>query len=192
MRSPAQRARTLKNRLVAGTAIVAGGLLAYGLLVERGDVAPDATQGDDERGYYLKRARLVEHGPDGAPRIVLRAASIEQQLADQSVLLTDIEVDYNAPDAGAWMVTAGRGRMLPGGKALLLSGDVLVQGTEESRSAVIRTDELTYDTGTSVIQTAEPVNVQFGEHRLEGRGLRIVLNAGTLRLESNVHGRFNP
>lgn len=192
MRSPAQRARALTNRLVAGTALLAGGLLAYGLLVERGDVAPDAPQDDEDRGYYLTRARLVEHGPDGAPRIVLHAASIEQQLADQSVLLTDIEVDYNAPEAGAWVVTAGHGRMLPGGTALLLSGDVLVQGSEASRSAVIRTDELAYDTATSVIQTAEPVTVQFGEHRLEGRGLRIVLNAGTLRLESNVHGRFNP
>jgi lipopolysaccharide export system protein LptC len=43
-----------------------------------------------------------------------------------------------------------------------------------------------------VIQTADPVSVQFGAHQLEGRGLRVVLNDATLRLESNVHGRFNP
>jgi lipopolysaccharide export system protein LptC len=43
-----------------------------------------------------------------------------------------------------------------------------------------------------VIQTADPVAVQFGAHHLEGRGLRVVLDDGSLRLESNVRGRFNP
>jgi LPS export ABC transporter protein LptC len=76
--------------------------------------------------------------------------------------------------------------------ALLLSGDVRVTGNEARGTALIRTDQLSYDTTTSVIQTAEPVSVQFGNHRLEGRGLRVVLNDGTLRLESNVHGHFVP
>jgi len=57
---------------------------------------------------------------------------------------------------------------------------------------VIRTDELAYDSTTSVVQTAEPVTLQFGQHRLEGRGLRAALKEGTLKLESNVHGRFTP
>jgi LPS export ABC transporter protein LptC len=76
--------------------------------------------------------------------------------------------------------------------ALLLSGDVLVTGHEERGAATIRTDQLSYDTTTSVIQTAEPVAVQFGTHELQGRGLRVVLNDGTLKLESSVHGRFVP
>ena len=74
------------------------------------------------------------------------------------------------------------------------SGGTFTDGVliNERGDAVIRTDQLSYDTGTSVIQTAEPVSVQFGAHHLEGRGLRVVLNDGTLRLESNVHGRFVP
>jgi LPS export ABC transporter protein LptC len=82
--------------------------------------------------------------------------------------------------------------MPPDHGSLLLSGDVLVTGHESRGTAVIRTDYLAYDTNSSVIQTSDPVAVQFGEHHLEGRGLRVVLNDGTLRLESNVHGRFNP
>ena len=42
------------------------------------------------------------------------------------------------------------------------------------------------------MQTAEPVTVRFGSHELRGRGLRADLNTGTLRLESNVNGRFTP
>lgn len=191
MRSAAQRARTLSRGGVAALAIVAGALLAYGLLAGRDDDIA-ATTADEERGYYLTRATLTEMGVDGAPRIVLRAELIEQRLADQNVLLSDLSVDYNTADSGNWTVTADRGRLLPDASSLRLSGDVVIRGTETRGSAVIRTDELTYDTKTSLVQTAEPVAVEFGPHTLQARGLRVALNDGTMRLESNVHGRFKP
>jgi LPS export ABC transporter protein LptC len=191
MRSAAQRARTLSRGVVAALAIVAGALLAYGLLAGRDDDIA-ATTADEERGYYLTRATLTEMGVDGAPRIVLRAELIEQRLADQNVLLSDLSVDYNTADSGNWTVTADRGRLLPDASSLRLSGDVVIRGTETRGSAVIRTDELTYDTKTSLVQTAEPVAVEFGPHTLQARGLRVALNDGTMRLESNVHGRFKP
>lgn len=192
MRSAAQRARVLRRRLLTGTAIVAGAWLGYGVLMGGGDPI-EATAADEERGYYLNTATLTEFGPDGAPRLVLRADTIEQRLPDRSVELADLVIDYQTPEAGAWTVTAAQGRMPPDATSLLLSGDVQVTGREaRAGPAVIHTDQLSYDTTTSVIQTAEPVTVQFGVHRLEGRGLRVVLNEGTLRLESNVHGRFIP
>lgn len=192
MRSAAQRARLLRRRLLTATAIVAAAWLAYGMLAGRDDDEFEAAAPDDERGYYLNAATLTEFGPDGAPRIVLRADTIEQRLADQSVLLANLAIDYQTAEAGAWTVTAARGRMPVSATALLLSGDVQVTGSEARGTAVIRTDQLSYDTVTSVIQTAEPVAVQFGAHQLNARGLRVVLNDGTLRLESNVHGRFVP
>jgi len=108
------------------------------------------------------------------------------------VLLSDLSLDYRTAASGTWMVTARQGRMPPDRGSLLLSGDVTVRGTEARGTAVIRTDRLAYNTTSSVIQTADPVSVSFGKHELRGRGLRVVLNDGTLRLESNVHGRFNP
>lgn len=192
MRSAAQRARILRDRLVAAAAALAAVALAYGVFVGGGEEDLDAGPVEDERGYYLKAATLTEMGVDGAPRIVLRADTIEQRLADGSVLLYDLDVDYRTPEAGLWTVTSERGRMPPDRGSLLLSGDVTVTGEQARGAAVIRTDNLSYDTESSVIQTADPVAVQFGAHRLEGRGLRVVLNDGSLRLESNVRGRFNP
>ena len=192
MRSTAQRTRILRQRLLTSVAIVAGAWLAYGVLIGGDDDEFESAAADDERGYYVNAATLTEFGPDGAPRIVLRADSIEQRLADQSVLLSNLALDYQTAEAGAWTVTAAQGRMPAAATALLLSGDVLVTGHEARGTAVIRTDQLSYDTVTSVIQTAEPVSVQFGPHSLQGRGLHVVLNDGTLRLESNVHGRFVP
>lgn len=192
MRSAAQRPHIVKRRLVTVAATLAGALLVYGLLNGRIDEEIDAATADEERGYYLTTATLTEMGPEGSPRIVLRADSIEQRLPDGSVLLYDLDIDYTTPESGAWTVTSQRGRMPPDHGSLLLSGDVLVTGQEARGAAVIRTDNLAYDTASSVIQTADPVTVQFGAHHLEGRGLRVVLDDATLRLESNVHGSFNP
>jgi LPS export ABC transporter protein LptC len=193
MRPAPQRARRLTHRLVIACAIVAGATLAWQILGGGDDDEIEATATDEDRGYYLNDTRLTEFGPDGTPRIVLQADSIEQRLSDQSVLLHDLSVDYSTPQAGKWTVTAAQGRLPQSATALLLSGDVRVTGHDEARgAALIRTDQLSYDTTTSVIQTAEPVSVQFGKHNLEARGLRVVLNDGTLRLESNVHGHFAP
>jgi LPS export ABC transporter protein LptC len=192
MRSAAQRARALRRRLVNVAAILATALAGYGILGGRGDDKIEVATTNEDRGYYLTDARLTEMGPDGSPRIVLHAASVEQRLSEQTVLLSDLEIDYRSTEAGTWTVTADRGRLLPDGTSLMLSGDVLIRGTEARGTAVIRTDNLAYNTQTSVIQTSEPVSLQFGPHSLEGRGLRVSLNAATLRLESNVHGLFKP
>jgi LPS export ABC transporter protein LptC len=192
MRPPAQLQDTLKRRLVTVSAFAAGLALVYGIFgaPDESDIAAGAA--GEDRGYFVRDATLTEMGVDGTPRIVLRSRSIEQQLSDQSVLLEDLELDYKSTDAGTWRVTAERGRMPPDHGSLLLSGDVTVTGTEARGTAIIRTDNLAYDTTSGLVQTADPVAIRFGPHELNGRGLRLVLNEGTLRLESNVHGRFNP
>jgi LPS export ABC transporter protein LptC len=194
MRSAADRTRRLSQRIVTMVAVVAGGALLFNMLAGRPDDATESAAAAEERGYYLNDARLTELGADGRPRVVVRAKSIEQQLADQSVHLAQLELDYSTQQQGEWHVTADRGRMPSDHESLQLEGNVLVVGAAERSKgkAVIRTDELTYDTRTNVVQTAAPVTVDFGPHQLRGRGLRVGLNQGTLRLESNVNGQFNP
>ena len=194
MRSAADRTRHLIQRIVTMVAVVAGGALLLNLLAGSPDDATESAAAADERGYYLTDARLTELGADGRPRVVVRASSIEQQLADQSVHLAQIELDYTTQKQGEWRVTADRGRMPSDRGSLLLAGNVLVVGAAERSAgqAIIRTDELAYDTRTNVVQTAAPVTVDMGPHQLRGRGMRVSLNQGTLRLESNVYGQFNP
>jgi LPS export ABC transporter protein LptC len=171
---------------------LAGAVLLFELLAGRGreDLGPG--ERETHRGYYMEDATLTEMGADGQPRIVVHAANIEQQLADDSVVLSDLRLDYVTGDAGSWTVTAASGRMPPDRSSLLLSGDVTVTGSEDQGSPVIVTDRLTYDTAADYIQTPEFVSIRFGSHVLGGRGLRANLNTGTLRLESNVNGRFTP
>jgi LPS export ABC transporter protein LptC len=194
MRSAAQRTRELIRRGVTMVAIVAGAASLLHILTGPSDDEAVAAAAPDERGYYLSEARLTELGEDGTPRVIVRAQSIEQQLSDQSVRLAQLELDYNTASQGRWHVTADGGRMPSDRSTLLLQGNVQVTGSAErdSGQAVIRTDELAYDTRTNVVQTAAPVTVEFGPHKLQGRGLHVGLNQGTLRLESNVNGQFKP
>jgi LPS export ABC transporter protein LptC len=194
MRSAADRTRQLIQRAVTMVAVVAGGALLLKLLAGGPDDATESTTAADERGYYLNEATLTELGPDGRPRVVVRAKSIEQQLADQSVNLAQIELDYTTQKQGEWHVTADRGRMPSDRGSLQLQGNVRVVGSAERSEgkAIIRTDELAYDTRTNVVQTAAPVTLEFGPHELRGRGMHVGLNQGTLRLESNVNGQFKP
>jgi LPS export ABC transporter protein LptC len=171
---------------------LAGAVLLFELLAGRGRevLGPDTSA--ERRGYYMEDATLTEIGADGRPRIVVHAKDIEQQLADDSVVLTDLRLDYTTGKAGRWTVTAKRGRMPPDRGSLLLAGDVTVTGSEDQGSPVIVTEQLAYDTASEYIQTAEFVTIRFGHHVIGGRGLRVDLNTGTLRLESNVNGRFTP
>jgi LPS export ABC transporter protein LptC len=177
---------------VGFAALLAGGYMVA-QLVGRDDDGLATEPAAAERGYYLNDATLTDLGPDGKARVVVRARTIEQQVKDSSVHLADLQLDYTTQKQGLWHVTADRGEM-PDRNSLLLQGNVRVTGHTDAQQgeAVILTDELSYDTRSKVVQTAAPVTVQFGKHELRGRGLRVGLNEGTLRLESNVNGRFTP
>jgi LPS export ABC transporter protein LptC len=193
MRSAAERKSRLRRRSIGTAAVLAGAVTLYRLLLGGGTDPIETTTPEQRRGYYLSDAVLTEVGVDGRPRMVVRADNIEQQVEDRSVILSHLELDYRTEATGTWKVTADRGRMPVDQTSLQLAGNVTVRGGEPGGPvAIIRSEQLAYDTGASIIQTPDPVTVVFGKHELNGRGLRVDLNARTLRLESNVNGRFLP
>jgi LPS export ABC transporter protein LptC len=140
----------------------------------------------------MNDATLTEMGKDGRPRVIVHAVNIEQQLSDQSVRMSQLELDYRTKESGNWHVTAREGDMPADRKSIQLSGDVAITGVESRGEALIRTERLSYDIDDAIVQTEDPVSVRFGPHLLKARGLRAELNAGTLKLESDVNGHFAP
>jgi LPS export ABC transporter protein LptC len=192
MRSAAKRRRELKRRIVTIASSVAGLALLYGLLSSRDEPDTELGKEAEHRGYYVNDATLTEMGKDGRPRVIVHAATIEQQLSDQSVRMSQLELDYRTMESGDWHVTAREGEMPADRKSIRLAGDVAITGTESRGEALIRTERLSYDIDNAIVQTEEPVSVRFGQHLLKARGLRAELNAGTIKLESDVNGRFDP
>lgn len=191
MRSPAQFRHHLTQRVVA----LAASLCAIGLLyrfVVRDDTAVESSAPPVQIGYYLKDSTTTEMDAAGRPQMTLHARTTEENLPDQSVDMSEIAFDYATDKYGDWHGTALKGHMTPDRKSILLSGDVVMSSEQQLGLAVIRTQHLHYDIDTSVVTTADPVDVKLGKNALNARGLRADLNAQTLQLESNVNGRFTP
>jgi LPS export ABC transporter protein LptC len=192
VRPPADRSTLAGQWFVGVLAALAGLGLLYAMLTDRGREEPAAANAEERRGYYLSDATLTEMGADGQPRLAVRAKQIEQQLADESVRLETLKLDYRTESDGLWTVTADAGRMPPDRGSLLLSGNVVVQSRDSARGPEVHSETLAYDTRTNTISTSDIVNIRFGHNDLRGRGLEADLNTGKLRLESNVDGRFVP
>jgi LPS export ABC transporter protein LptC len=73
-----------------------------------------------------------------------------------------------------------------------LYGGVTINGGDARGDAVIRAERVRYLIDAAIVSTDSPVTLTYGRHELRARGLEARLNAGTLRLESDVNGRFTP
>lgn len=181
--------RTGSRRLSVLLGVIGALLLTWQLFSWSDDDEFEQVGARDERGYYLDSATLTEMGPEGQPKVVIKARLIEQLRNDDSIAMHDLEIDYATAGAGPWTMTAKHGHMPADRNSVLLSGDVTLRGRD---GAVVRTDQLTYDTIANRVSTPEAVTIEFGPHRLAAHGLRADLNAGNLQLESAIHGLFNP
>jgi LPS export ABC transporter protein LptC len=157
------------------------------------DVAsPEAQVQPPQPGYYMKRARIVEMGPDGRPLYRVEAERLQQDPSDNSVQMNDLKLVYHSVEAHDWTLTAAHGFVPPGSRTLDLAGDVTIVGQPQpnSPSAVVRTSRLSVDTQTNIATTQERVDIEWGPRRITTMGLTADLKAERLKLESSVHGRF--
>jgi LPS export ABC transporter protein LptC len=172
----------------------------------RGDDAADTgTALPPDPGYAAKDAVVVETGFDGRERYRLKARVIRQQIDSSVIDLEGLEMDYH-PGAQArvagetaaatgdekWHLKSDRGQVRANGDDVQLDGNVVVNGQAPGSGAPITlaTDTMRINTPTEFIETDAPVQLRWSGHELDAVGLRADLKAGTLRLESKVHGTF--
>jgi len=195
--------------LVATIVIIAG---AYYLgRAGRGDDDADAAAvAAPDPGYAARDAEIIETGYDGRERYRLKARVIRQQLDANVIDLEHLEMDYHpgaqariagekpVSDAAAgeiWHLTSDHGRVRANGDDVQLTGNVVVTGTTPSGGGepmTLSTRSMSINTPTEFIETRDPVKLRWSGHQLDGVGMKADLKAGTLRLESDVHGEFAP
>jgi LPS export ABC transporter protein LptC len=142
-------------------------------------------------GYYVTDARLAVTDDDGGIALRIAAATAVQEPADGSVRLSDVEVNYEPSAELPWSLNAAEGRMLPGGKMVSLSGNVVATTREaDSPAATIRTDYLEFDTETSVAATDRNVVIEYAGSTVNAVGLRASLREDRLELLASVTGRY--
>ena len=182
---------TARILLLAGLIALIAALVQWRIV----DREPPTEEPDVTRpGYFLTGVDLEEFGVDGSLRIGLQSISANEEPSTGVVRLSEVAVDYHAPTGRLWHLTSDAARVPPGGRVVDFEGDVRLAGQpgEDSRSAQLYTPRLSLDTVGEVADTKAPVELVFGTHRLHALGMHADLKSGTLRLESDVNGHFNP
>lgn len=202
------RNRSAWQRPLAYVAIIGAVAVAYFVSrIGRGEDPADAAAAlGPDPGYAARDAQVIETGYDGRERYRLNAGVIRQQTVTGVIELEQLHMNYH-PDAQAavpgeasvsvpsgemWHLTSDRGQVRADGDDVLLTGNVEVTGPAPAggEPLTLLTTELRVNTPTQFIETDAPVKLRWSGHELTARGMEADLKAGTLRLESDVHGRF--
>jgi len=190
------------------TILVVAGAYFIGRASRDGDTADTAATELPDPGYAARDAEVIETGYDGRERYRLTAKVIRQQSENGVIDLEDLAMNYHpaaqasvpgetpAPEASAetWNLRSDRGQVRANGDDVQLNGNVVVTGQAPGSGAPLKlsTDNMRINTPTEFIETRAPVKVSWSGHELTARGMQADLKAGTLRLESEVHGEFSP
>jgi LPS export ABC transporter protein LptC len=197
------------SRPLGAFALVAlvGGVYFLGRSSRGPDDIDSSAVSPPDPGYAARDAVVIETGYDGRERYRLKAQVIRQQTEAGVIDLEKLEMDYHpgaqpqipgdsAPTAAesteVWHLKSDRGQVRANGDDVELSGNVQVTGTApgSGEPLTLFTENMRINTPTEFIETDEPVTMRWSGHELTGSGMQADLKAGTLRLESDVHGRF--
>lgn len=154
-------------------------------------------------GYYVRDARLAGSGPDGQILYRVSTSGAEQRLADGTITMENVAVDYEPAARVPWQLRATRGRIPPDRTIIQLTGDVVATASaaavpdapRDRRSAaplLIRTDYLELDPDAYIARTESLVAVERDRDTLRARGMRVYLNEDRLQFNADVEGRFLP
>jgi LPS export ABC transporter protein LptC len=156
-------------------------------------------------GYYVKDARLTGTGPDGQILYRVTAIAAEQTLADGTITMRNVAVDYEPAAQVPWKLKADRGQIPPDRNIIELAGDVVATtevavvksaappgGRTSTAPLLIRTDYLELDPEAYIARTERMVAVERSRDTLLARGMRVYLKQDRLQFQSEVRGRFLP
>ena len=189
-------------------ALLLGAALVTGYFVLRSPSTEDPTppRAHLGLGYYVKGARLLGTGPDGQILYRVTTTAAEQLLADGTITMRDVNVDYVPAAQVPWKLAADRGQIPPDRNIIELMGNVVAateatavdpaaagaQGRSNAAPLLIRTDYLELDPEAYIARTERLVAVERSRDTLHARGMRVYLKQDRLQFNAEVRGRFLP
>jgi len=189
-------------------ALLLGGALLTSFILFRNPSTDDATPAGPRLGfgYYVKEAKLTGTGPDGQILYRVTTTAAEQGLADGTITMRDVTVDYEPTAQVPWKLRADRGRIPPDRNIIELVGDVVAtteatavspadaaaKGRASTAPLLIRTDYLELDPEAYIARTERFVAVERDRDTLLARGMRVYLKQDRLQFNAEVRGRFLP
>lgn len=176
-------------RWISITALLAALVVGFSALSGRDADQENVTQTSEQPAFYAKDAVLLQTQADGSPQLRLIASRIDQQVADDSIALRNVHVDYlNVPEK-LWVLTAERGVVPANSHMITFSGNVELRPADVGENAFLRTNEITVDTDRDLAYTTEsPTSMRYGRYALQIKRLEADLKTEIVKLEA-VNGR---
>lgn len=185
----------ISTREVLTIAVLAVGAMSswYIARSNQDDPSDSAPFDGAHRGYYLKSARILGTGPDGTLLYELRAREAEQ-LGDDQVSFTDVQINYSPQSDVPWSVDADTATIHADEERVLLRGHVRAISSEglAGNDTEIRTQYLEIYPENFLAETDERVQIRIGPRSLTATGMLASLKDNQVKLKSNVRGKFAP
>jgi len=182
-------------RNITVTILLAAAALASWYLARHNsqDEGPESAVEAVHRGFYLKSARILGTGPDGALLYEIQAKHAEQRGEDE-VSLTNVLINYSPASDVPWIVDADSALISQDDRLVRLRGHVRAVSTEglSGHETEIRTEYLELDPERYLATTDERVQIRIGARSLTGTGMLASLKENKIELKSNVSGKFVP
>ncbi len=144
-------------------------------------------------GYYLKGARILGTGPDGALLYEIRAVRAEQ-LPDDRIEFADVRIRYSPRTEVPWTIDSDTAILLPDEQRVLLEGNVTAVNERDVPADVteIRSPYIELEPENFIARTDARVEIRIGTQSITGTGMLASLDENRVELRSNVSGRFVP
>jgi LPS export ABC transporter protein LptC len=152
--------------------------------LDEGEVV-ETTGGAVPDGYYLKSARILGTGGDGALLYEIEADYAEQ--------LDGEDIAFQKADV-PWILTADAASISEGGNRVILKGHVRAVSAKgfDGKDTEIRTQYLEFEPDAYRAETDSRVQIRIGPRSLTATGMLALLQDDRLELKSNVSGKFVP
>lgn len=182
------------NRSVVVTLVLLAVAVSSWLLITRQADQPPPTNAATESGYYLRGATIKGLDDNGRHVYTLVADRIVQAPGEELVALHDVALEYALPDSEPWQLFADAGKIPASGTQIALRGNVTMneQLMRGMPLTTIRTAALDIDLRSHTAVTGDNVEIVRGNYRLSAVGMQADFQTQTLKLLSQVDGRFLP
>lgn len=146
-----------------------------------------------QQGYYLRDARVLGTGDNGALIYEIVAEYAEQQSADR-IRFESVNIRYTSDSQVPWSVRADNALITGNQQKVTLSGNVLAVSAEGfgGNETEISTEWLELEPDKYLAQTDQRVQIRIGERSISATGMEASFLENRLQLKSNVSGKFVP
>jgi lipopolysaccharide export system protein LptC len=148
----------------------------------------------DHHDSYIQGARYHSTDANGNLHQQLQAKSAKHYPYQNSLELSEPEMDFFGPKGEIWHIHAAKGSSTNGRDTVILRDNVLIEHRQSSGSAavVVTTDNLTVHPNQGTADSDALVTITYPQIVLRGKGLHGDMKAGTLKLLTQISGQYEP